>query len=118
LGTGGKSLPELVSELKSLTVDYAKQETLAPLKGILRYVIFGLAAALTMGVGLVFWIMAALRALQNETGTAFEDHWSWAPYFITLAGTVLLIGLAIFAIGKEKRRAEHRKAERHEAVDA
>ena len=72
----------------------------------------GLAAAVLAGIGLTYWVLALLRALQDETGTTFTGHWSWAPYLITLAGAALVIGLAVFAIGKDKRRAERRKGDR------
>ena len=34
-------------------------------------------------VGILFLAIGALRALQTETGTRFQGHWSWAPYGIT-----------------------------------
>jgi len=107
-----KKLPTLVGELKQLTIDYAKQETLEPLKALGRYVGFGLAGALLLATGVAFLVLGALRVLQTETGSVFTGHLSWAPYFITLAGCALVAGLSVNAIGKEKRAADRRKAER------
>lgn len=101
-----------MSELRQLTVDYAKQETIAPLKNLGRYLVFGIAGALCLGIGLTFWTIAMLRALQTETGSTFAGDWSWAPYLITLAASVVIIGLSLWAIGKERRAAERRKAKR------
>lgn len=112
LKRGNKGFGEAFSSLREVTLGYAKQETLEPLKGLARYLGVGLGAAVLFGIGFTLWIIAGLRALQNETGSTFDDHLSWAPYLVTLAGAVVVIGLAVFAIGKEKRRAERRKEHR------
>jgi hypothetical protein len=100
-----KSLPTLVSELWELVVTYAKQETVEPLKGLGRYVAFGLAGSLVLGIGLVLLVLAGLRALQTETGTVFEGNWSWAPYLITLVGCAIVIVLALSATKRKKSRS-------------
>jgi hypothetical protein len=98
-----KSIAALGSELWELVVSYARQETIEPIKGVGRYVAFGLAGSLALGIGLVLLALAGLRALQTET-TVFDDGWSWAPYLITLAGTGLIVALAISAMGRRRRR--------------
>src|SRR3712207_2689775 len=89
-----KSIPETLSELKDLTVSYAKQETIEPLKGLGRFIAFGIAGSLFLGTGLLLAALAGLRALQTETGDTFDDNFTWAPYLIVLVGTALIIGLA------------------------
>jgi hypothetical protein len=104
-----KSEPGLkgdVSSIFDLLKGYAKQETIDPLKGVGRYLGFGLAGSLLMGIGLVLVALAGLRALQTETGTTFTGNWSWAPYFITVAGTAIVIALAASRIGKGGARKE------------
>lgn len=96
-----KSVPQVLSELKELTVTYAKQETVDPLKGLGRFVGFGVGGSIVLGIGLCLLGLAALRALQTETGDTFEGGWSWAPYLITTAVLGLLAVLAVRAI-KEK----------------
>src|SRR5207302_11445832 len=64
-----KSLPTLASKLLDLVRAYAKQETVEPLRGVGRFVAFGLAGSFLVGIGLVLLALGALRALQNETGT-------------------------------------------------
>lgn len=87
-----KSPQETIGEIKDLVVAYFKQETIEPLKGLGRYVGFGLLGATLLGMGVLFLAMAGLRALQTETGSRFTGSWSWAPYGIIVLG--LLLGAA------------------------
>jgi membrane protein implicated in regulation of membrane protease activity len=89
-----KTPQEQLRELKELLIAYFKQETIDPIKGLLRYVGFGLLGALLMGTGIFFVAMGLLRALQTQTGTALTGNWSWVPYVITVAG---LLGVAFVA---------------------
>jgi hypothetical protein len=89
-----KSPQETIQELRELVVAYFKQETLDPLKGLGRYLGFGLAGALLLGIGVFFLAMAGLRALQTETGTTFAGNWSWAPYGIVVVALLVFSGLA------------------------
>ena len=97
-----KSLPTIASELFDLVRAYAKQETVEPLKGLGRFIGFGLAGSMALGIGLVLLALGALRALQTETGTTFQGNWSWAPYLIVLVGCVSLAGIAVSRTGKRK----------------
>jgi uncharacterized BrkB/YihY/UPF0761 family membrane protein len=99
-----RGITQVALELKDLTITYAKQETVEPIKLLGRYVGLGLAGALLIGVGIVLLTFAGLRALQVETGTALTGNWTWVPY---LAGVVFLaIMMAIFAwvISRKPRR--------------
>lgn len=100
-----KSLPALASELWQLVVTYAKQETLDPLKGLLRFLGYGIVGSMLLSVGLSIWLLAMLRALQTETGTRFTGNLSWLPYVITLLIGGVVAGLAVRAIGANKRKA-------------
>lgn len=102
--TSAKSVPEIASELFELTKAYARQETVDPLKGVGRYLAFGIAGALSLGIGVVLLMLAALRALQTETGTTFTGNWSWLPYLIVLAVGALLIALAVSRITTKKQK--------------
>lgn len=97
-----KSIPEVASELWELGTAYAKQETIDPLKGLGRFVSFGVGGAIALGVGLVLLLLSGLRALQTETGSTFTGNLSWAPYLIVLAVGSLLIALALMRITKRK----------------
>jgi hypothetical protein len=97
-----KSIPEVISELWELTREYAKQETIDPLKGLGRFLGFGVPGALLLGTGCILLLLSGLRALQTETGSTFTGNWSWAPYLIVMAGGLLLMGLALLRITKRK----------------
>ena len=97
-----KSLPEIATELWELTVAYAKQETIDPLKGLGRFVGAGIGGAIFLGIGVSLLMLSGLRALQTETGTTFTGNWSWAPYTITAVGGVVLILLAVLRVSRRK----------------
>jgi hypothetical protein len=90
-----KSLATHVTELYELVLAYAKQEALGPVRNLGRYVGFGVAGSLMFGIGAVIMLLAGLRALQNETGTALQGNWSWAPYGIVAFACALIILFAM-----------------------
>jgi len=92
----------VASELWELTTTYAKQETIDPLKGLGRFLAFGVGGAIVLGAGFVLLLLAGLRALQTETGSTFTGNWSWAPYLIVLGAGAILIVLALLRITKRK----------------
>ncbi|MFP5256784.1 MAG: hypothetical protein ACLGI8_13160 [Acidimicrobiia bacterium] len=100
--SGPAGIPELVSGLWQLTVDYAKQETVDPLKGLGRFVGFGIGGAFALGIGVTLLLLSGLRALQTETGTAFTGNLSWIPYLIAVAVGGLLIALAVARVNHRK----------------
>lgn len=97
-----KGIPEIAGELWELSKAYAKQETIDPLKGLGRFIGFGIGGALFLGIGVILLLLAMLRALQTETSTTFTGSWSWAPYLITTAVGLVLIGLAVWRVSKRK----------------
>src|SRR5687767_14911731 len=104
-----KSVPAVLAELKDLTVTYARQETVDPIKGLGRFIGFGVGGSLVLGIGLILISLAALRAMQTETGTMFTGNWSWVPYLITVVLLGGLAALAVNAIRKDSREAEARR---------
>ena len=96
-----KSIPEIATELWALTKDYARQETVDPLKGVGRYLGFGAAGALLGGVGVILLMLAGLRALQTETGDALDGNLSWLPYLIVLVVAAALVAWAVTRISKK-----------------
>lgn len=96
------SIPEVATELWELGVAYAKQETIDPLKGLGRFLSFGVLGALLLGIGTCLLLLGGLRALQTETGSTFTGNLSWAPYLIVVAGGLALIALALLRINRRK----------------
>jgi hypothetical protein len=113
-GKQRKSLPGLARDLKDLTVSYAKQETLDPLKSLGGFLLWGTLGSFAIGIGLVLVALGSLRALQEETGDHLTGHLTWIPYVAVLAGCLLVAALSIWAIFSEKRRAGKRRRKREE----
>lgn len=81
-----------------MVVDYLKQETVGPLRGLGRFLAYGIAGSLAMCVGLVLLLVALLRLLQGETGGTFDGNLSWLPYLIVTVVAVAIIGLAAWRV--------------------
>jgi hypothetical protein len=96
-----KSIPEIATELWGLTKDYARQETVEPIKGIGRYLGYGALGALLLGIGVILLMLAGLRALQTETGDALDGNLSWLPYFIVLVVASALVFWAVTRISNK-----------------
>ena len=90
--------------------DYARQETLGPLRGWGRYVAFGAAGSLALGIGVVLLAVGVLRLLQTETTAFSGPATSILAYLITLAACVVVIGLVAWQVSR--RRSLQRGDER------
>ena len=99
-GAGRRGTGAAGRDFLQLVIDYAKQETLGPLKDLARFVAFGVAGSVALSVGVVILVVALLRALQTETGTTFGGHLSWLPYLIAGAAAVIVAGLSGWRITK------------------
>jgi len=91
-----------------LVVDYVKQETLDPLKGLGRFIAFGVVGSVSFAIGLVVLAVAFLRFLQGETDGAFDGNLSWIPYLIV---TVMVVAVAVVAVLMIQRGAAKRADE-------
>lgn len=92
-----KDLKEVAELLKA----YARQELLDPLAAAPRWLAMGIAGSLMVVLGSVSVLLAVLRALQTETGTALAGNLSWIPYLVT--GAVLAAGIYATIRGINKR---------------
>lgn len=95
--TGGDAL--------RLVIDYIKQETLTPLKGLGRFMLFGVVGSVALAIGLVVLSVAFLRVLQGETGSTFTGNWSWAPYLICTVAVVAVAAVAVMAVTRGQARS-------------
>ena len=105
-GAGGPA-----GDVVQLVLDYAKQETLGPLKGLARFVALGVAGAIGLSAGAMLLLLALLRALQTETGSTFRGDWSWAPYLLTAAAATIVLALSAWRIKKvpARKRSQRQK---------
>ncbi|CAN5833694.1 hypothetical protein BH23ACT2_BH23ACT2_07900 [soil metagenome] len=101
-----KSTGEVVTDLWGLIRDYAKQETIDPLKTIGRFLLWGVIGSVLLSLGVIFGVLAVLRGLQTETGSGLTGSWSWVPYAVSVAVTSLVVLLAVRAITKPNRTSE------------
>ncbi len=99
-----------VSELIALVKTYTRQETIEPLKGLARYLLFGVLGSVLLGTGVILLVVALLRVLQTETGDAFDGNWSWVPYAITIVVSGAVVGLALAGISRGKAKNDQRGA--------
>jgi len=99
--TRGAGPKEGLGDLVDLIKDYARQETVDPLKGAGRWVGFGLLGSVLVMIGGIALTLALLRALQEETGSALTGNLSWAPYALTLLALSVVIGLLALRINKK-----------------
>jgi hypothetical protein len=81
-----------------LTVDYLKQETIEPLKGLGRFLTMGIAGSFCLAGGILLILIGVLRLLQTETGTALTGNWSWVPYAVVVILGIAVIGVAVWRI--------------------
>jgi hypothetical protein len=82
-----------IEGLVMLVRDYAKQETIGPLRGAGRWIGYGAAGALLLGTGLALVLLGLLRLIQAEWDRAASGALSWLAYLV-----VLLVCVAIIAI--------------------
>jgi len=90
-----------IGSVVQLVKDYARQETLGPLRGAGRWLAFGAIGAILLGASAVLAVLGVLRLVQNEMAPTFEGRWmSLLPHLIALVVSLVVIGLAASRIGK------------------
>jgi len=90
-----RSLPTQIGELWRMVLAYFRQETVEPVRNLGRFVAFGVAGSLLLGMGVGLLLLATLRFFQTETGSTFTGHLSWVPYVIMLVVALVLAGAAM-----------------------
>jgi hypothetical protein len=93
-----------VSDLWQLVVAYFKQETIEPIKGLGRFVGWGLAGSLAVGLGGVMIVLGLLRLLQ--TFDTFDGNLSFFPYLVALAFATGGTLAAVSAGNKDRKKAK------------
>lgn len=108
--TDEKGTGEVIGEIWQLVKDYAKQETVDPLKRLKRVLGLGVPAALLGGFGVFFLALGLLRALQTQTGPHLTGHLSWVPYLVTLVISAIGVAIAIRLISRPNRAEAKKRA--------
>ncbi len=103
---GSHGLRNAGDDAYQLTVDYLKQEVVAPLRGLGRFLYMGIAGSFFLAFGLLLILLGVLRLLQTETGTALSGDWSWVPYAVTVVLGIAVIGVAALRIQAGPGRAK------------
>ena len=71
------------------------RDSVRPLSGAGRWLLFGIVGGVLVGAGVVFTLLGLLRLLQTELSgiSATESRLSWLPYLI-----VLVVGVALLVV--------------------
>ena len=101
-----KSTGDAIADVWQMVRDYAKQETIDPLKSIGRFLLWGLPGAVFLGLGLLFATLAILRGLQTETGNHLTGSLDVIPYVVAFVVAALVAALSARAITKPNRERE------------
>lgn len=99
-----------IGQVIDLVKEYARQETLGPIKGAGRWLAAGAAGAVLIGTGCVFLVLGALRMVQNEFGRSFRGKWvSLLPYLFAFVVSLVVMGIAAWRISKKKTLQKERR---------
>lgn len=93
---------EGAKEIQGLLVDYAKQETIDPLKTLGRFLIWGIVGAVLVFLGVFFLGIGTLRLTQELLATG--AWWSVLAYLITLV--VLAVAMVIIYLVFSRSKKE------------
>jgi hypothetical protein len=99
-----------IGQVIELVKDYARQETLGPIKGAGRWLAAGAAGAVLLGTGCVFLVLGVLRMVQNEFGRTFRGSWmTLLPYLFAFVASLAVMGVAAWRISKKKTLQKERR---------
>jgi hypothetical protein len=89
-----------------LTVDYLKQETIDPLRGLGRFLYMGILGSVFLAFGILLILIGILRLLQTETGSALTGDLSWVPYAVVVLLGIIVIAVAVWRVTAGPGRAK------------
>jgi hypothetical protein len=98
-----QSTRELGTDVVKMAIAYARQETVDPLKTLVRYVIWGVIGAVLLSIGTVLVALAVVRTLQTELHRHLSGSLTWVPYAGGLLFAVVVAALAVSRISKVSR---------------
>lgn len=92
----GATLQRDFEEIKSLLVQYVKEETVGPFKNVGRYLLFGILGSILVGFGAVMLLLALLRFLQWFP--VLDGSLSWIPYLAVAVAALVALALTLWRI--------------------
>lgn len=98
---GSPTTTDHVSDVVDSVKQYARQETVEPLRGALRWLAFGIAGALAIGLGLVLVVVGVLRLSQDLLAEQLDGAWSFVHYLIAGTFSIVLIALALSRVQRK-----------------
>lgn len=89
---------DTLDELRAMVTDYAKQQTVDPLKRLGDWVKFGLVGALLLSMGGFLIGLGVLRLFQTMDWT--DNNLSFLPYVIVFVLLIAAAGACFYAMTK------------------
>ena len=74
------------------------------MRGLGRYLAWGLAGSVLMSIGAISLVLSGMRALQTEVDV-FDGNWSFVPYLLAAVALGLVIAWAAYGITRGGRGA-------------
>ena len=103
--TAIRAEPTSVGEVIEAVKTYAKQETVEPLKRAGKYVGYGAAGGVMIGLGVSLLLLGLLRFVQSEWSRSAEGRLSWLAYLVTLVGVAVLGGLSVWFANRQIKKS-------------
>jgi hypothetical protein len=98
-----------IAQTVQMVKDYARQETIDPLRTAGRWIGFGILGSLMIGVATAFLTLGLLRLVQTEWPGTFGGRWtSLVPYLFGLLLCLVVAGLALKRVNKQPLTKEKR----------
>lgn len=89
-----------VSDVVESVQKYARQETVEPLKGAVRWVFVGTLGATCLGLAVIFASLAALRLAQDLGGASLEGGLSFVPYLVAAAVLAVFVVITLSRVSR------------------
>jgi len=90
----GASIQRDLEEVRDLFIRYFKEQTVAPLKDLGRFVLFGALGSVFVAFGVVIGLLGVLRMVQ-ALFPVLDGSLSFVPYLIVVVLALLIAALVV-----------------------
>jgi hypothetical protein len=94
-------------DLVRMVTDYAKQQTVEPLKHLGKWAAFGIGGGVMLIIGAFLSGLGVLRLFQKmsfltkeESGITVDTTWTFLPYLFTCGLLAIVVSLCVYAMTK------------------